>query len=368
MDMKENALHSNRLISTSIIKAVAILFIIVNHTVIYSVSGDQLKMINNRYFLIFWLYQAVSLFIVVTGIHYAKSIEKAEAKENDCLEKGVLSWYKKGSFCKKFLRLWIPYTIEQVVFYLYYVYIRKGTIGKNAFFSYISGGVGPGGYYTICMIQILVIFPIIYYLIKRYKIIGILFIVFFNLLYAFMVKIGRISTSFDRLCSIRLFTGLMLGIVIYLYYNKIKDTVIPWILFVLGAGVLIWNCGGGYQLQFTASWLSSSFAVVPYSAAIVWLVVSKEDKLQLLSKQSSLINRFIKGIEFVGKATYHIFLVQQFYFCLNLYNRTNIRLSQASVIDICACVTAGCIFYTCYNKCQMFFIAKQKRKSREKCV
>lgn len=245
MNSKSNILIRSKLLSTNFIKVIAILLIIMNHTLNYSVSTEQLRIINNQYYLIFWLYQAVSLFIIVTGIHYTKSIEKMGHNGEN-----VLSWYDKNSFLKKVARLWVPYTLVQVMWLLSYIY-KKGTVGKEVFFYYISGGVGPGGYYTICMMQILIIFPILYYIIKKYKIMGIMFIVAFNILYEIMVKFELISISFDRLCCIRLFTGLTLGIIICLYYEKIEETVIPWILFILGFGLLIWYTGGGI---FTAAY------------------------------------------------------------------------------------------------------------------
>ncbi len=84
MDHRPDALLSNNLLSTSLIKAFAILLIIINHTLIFSVPAEQLGSVNKHYFLPFWLYQAVSLFIVVTGIHYTRSIEKMvnESKKN----------------------------------------------------------------------------------------------------------------------------------------------------------------------------------------------------------------------------------------------------------------------------------------------
>lgn len=243
MNKKSYILQSNRLLSTDLIKAIAIIFIIINHTINDKVIDKSV--INKQYYLLFWVYQAVSLFVVITGIHYSKSMENLiniHYSENDCWETGILGWYKIKQFIKKMGRLWIPYTIEQIIWFISYRCMGK-SVGKF-FYRYISGGVGPGGYYTVCMIQIIAIFPVLYYVIKKYNIMGVLSIVAINMLYEFMVKYGWIADSFNRLCSIRLFTGLALGIVIYLYFQKIKDTAIPWIWLVLGV-VAMWNAGGG---------------------------------------------------------------------------------------------------------------------------
>ncbi len=357
MDHKPNALRSNNLLSTSLIKAFAILLIIINHTLIFSVPAEQLGSVNKHYFLPFWLYQAVSLFIVVTGIHYTRSIEKMvnESKKN---WGGVFSWYNKKVFARKFLRLWIPYTIMQLVWLLDYIWIKNGTVGKKTFFYYISGGMGPGGYYTLCIIQILVVFPILYYLIKKCNIIGLIFIIAVNILYEMLVKYGWVTASFNRLCCIRLFTGLAFGIIIFLFFDKIKETAIPWIWFIVGVGVLIWYSWGEYHLQFVSSWVSSSFAVMPYSAAIVWFIIVKEERLRILYQKYLFANRLFGMMMKIGKSTYHIFLVQQLYFCLNIYDRKSISLLQASLIDVFVCVIFGYIFYWCYTKCEMVFKRK----------
>ena len=238
----------NRLVASNIIKAVAIIFVIMNHTINDAVTSDERVLLTRELYLMFWMFQAVSLFIVVTGIHFTKSLERIVDVGNIygiSLGETIFAWYQKRIFIKKLKRFLMPYTLEQIIYLLYFICIEHGVIGKKIFINYFKGGVGPGGYYTACMIQILILFPVLYYLIKRYQFLGVTVIISINVLYEIMVRYGWISASFHRVCSIRYLTGLMFGILICLYYNRIKGTVIPWILFIVGGGVLLGYSGGG---------------------------------------------------------------------------------------------------------------------------
>lgn len=250
MNTSVESLQYNKLLSTDLIKVVAIVLIILNHTINYMVIDKSV--INKQYYLIFWVYQAVSLFVVITGVHFSKSMENIiyEQNENDVFwEKRVIYWYNKNNFIKKIGRILLPYTIEQIVSIAICTYKGRNFDINDIFFKYISGGVGPGGYYTVCMLQIIVIFPVLYFIIRKYKLAGGLFILIINMLYELMVKYGMIDETFNRLCSVRLFTGVMLGIVIYCFFQRIQGTAIPCIWFVWGIGILAWSLGGGINFR-----------------------------------------------------------------------------------------------------------------------
>lgn len=74
------------------------------------------------------------------------------------------------------------------------------------------------------------------------------------------------------------------------------------------------------------------------------------------------VNKIIEVIEYIGKATYHIFLVQQLYFCTIFYNRGDTGIIWASIFDICICVVTGCLFYYGYVYGELFFKKLKAKK------
>ncbi|MDE7297664.1 MAG: acyltransferase, partial [Lachnospiraceae bacterium] len=201
---------SKRYISTNILKAISICFVIFQHSLQTNSNVHYQEVYKNLGFS-FWLLQAVSIFVIITGFHYAMSIEKLE-KEVD--------WYRKDAFRKKLERIVFPYSFAFLCYLFYVLAVEKGKMSLNTLFVYLKGGAGPGGYYTWVLVQFLVIFPVIYHIVKKSLLYGSMLVISINMLYEYAVFQGVIRSSFNRLCCVRLLTGLLLGIAIYRYTDE----------------------------------------------------------------------------------------------------------------------------------------------------
>lgn len=118
-------------ISTNIMKAVAILFVIVMHSLQYNKALDY-SLIYRTLGFDFWVAQAVSIFVVITGFHYAMSIEK--------LEKEIV-WYRKDIFLKKLLRILPVYSVAFLFWIIYILVTGSGNVGLQCLFIYLKGGL-----------------------------------------------------------------------------------------------------------------------------------------------------------------------------------------------------------------------------------
>lgn len=199
--MKKNYIYSD------ILKAISICFVILMHSLQYKANADYQK-IYREFGFDFWVAQAVSVFVIITGFHYAASLEGLSKEE---------TWYRKDIFLKKLLRVIPAFTFIFLLWNVYMLFAGKYKIGINSLFLYLKGGAGPGGYYTPVVLQFLIIFPVIYYILKKSLIFGSFFVFSLNILYEYMVYNGVIRSSFHRLCGIRLIMGLLFGIIIYRY-------------------------------------------------------------------------------------------------------------------------------------------------------
>ena len=66
--MKKNYIYSD------ILKAISICFVILMHSLQYKANADYQK-IYREFGFDFWVAQAVSVFVIITGFHYAASLE-----------------------------------------------------------------------------------------------------------------------------------------------------------------------------------------------------------------------------------------------------------------------------------------------------
>ncbi len=216
--MKKNYIYSD------ILKAISICFVILMHSLQYKANADYQK-IYREFGFDFWVAQAVSVFVIITGFHYAASLEGLSKEE---------TWYRKDIFLKKLLRVIPAFTFIFLLWNVYMLFAGKYKIGINSLFLYLKGGAGPGGYYTPVVLQFLIIFPVIYYILKKSLIFGSFFVFSLNILYEYMVYNGVIRSSFHRLCGIRLIMGLLFGIIIYRYAGQLRKSVIPHLMFAGG--------------------------------------------------------------------------------------------------------------------------------------
>lgn len=216
--MKRNYIYSD------ILKAISICFVILMHSLQYKANADYQK-IYREFGFDFWVAQAVSVFVIITGFHYAASLEGLSKEE---------TWYRKDIFLKKLLRIIPAFTFIFLLWNVYMLFAGKYKIGIDSLFLYLKGGAGPGGYYTPVVLQFLVIFPVIYYILKKSLIFGCFFVFSLNILYEYMVYNGVIRSSFHRLCGIRLIMGLLFGIIIYRYAGQLRKSVIPYLMFAGG--------------------------------------------------------------------------------------------------------------------------------------
>ena len=262
-------IEKKHLITTDMLKAIAIVLIIVNHVA-------WPKGFTNEFMFPLWVYQNVPIFMIITGIHYSISLKNIEDADQS-----IIKWYEKNIFTRKLRRILLPYSVAFAIIIIYrflhgYDYTLI-TIIKN----YIVGGPGPGGYYTPLIIQILVIFPIIYRGISK-RPLSIIYVVFLSIVYEFICKFFGLSAEFYRIFFMRHVVTISLGIILVQFFNQLKNTVIPYIALITGSIYLLGVTCLGYSPKLVTSWVSTSFFASPYAFGIVFLFMKLERALEKL--------------------------------------------------------------------------------------
>lgn len=225
------------------VKAFAILSVLILHLYLP-------EEIDRKYFLHLYTLVGVPIFMIVSGHNYTLSFE--------CNNK---VWFSKNNLSKKLKRIVLPYIyillLELILIFKLEKFERYRS--KEALISIflISGGNGPGGYYSPTVIQIILIyFPLLLIfniylnkIIKKYKaFISLFIVIIIEAIYEICINyLGReydeiLIQEIYRIVALRHIVFLQLGII--LYYNK--KIILEKLKYILplsigGGGIHIFN-------------------------------------------------------------------------------------------------------------------------------
>lgn len=148
-EYKDNHLAEwNRITVLDWIKAISIILIIITH---YSWSAEQ----RWKLAFPFWIDMAVTIFMIITGYVNAFSLKNSK------------SLYNEHSV-KKLIKYTVPFLLVYLFELIYRSIKLKETLSlMSAFLGFFNGGPGQGAYYFPILYQLVVILPLIYLIIKK---------------------------------------------------------------------------------------------------------------------------------------------------------------------------------------------------------
>lgn len=255
-------------------KSVAILLVIVTHMNVFS-NGLCRKTI-----LYFVINQAVPLFMIVSGFLLSASYCKSVCSGNMPLGR----WY-----ARRFLRL-LPFCLIVLI-------IEALFIGKDVslLHFFLQGGDGPGAYYICCIVQVVLIFPLLFSLHNLW------YVVMLNVVYEIAVRIFGMNPELYALLCFRYLFLICIGIWTYRRQSAVfNNGMIP--VFITGCiylGILISGI-----LPDDGYWLGTNLLNGLYIGPLFCF---------LFSRYSTVLLGGIVGwlIGIIGKSTWHIFLIQK---------------------------------------------------------
>ncbi len=230
--------------------------------------------------------------------------------------------------------------IQLVPIYIYY----NGKI-LTIIKTILTGGYGPGSYYTVVMVQIILLYPFVYRLIKNVKH-AVLYISMFNLLFEIITVFLPIPMAAYRLCSFRYLGFIAIG-ALYAQNKKYLPHLPFWII----CGVFfvyVLNYSNIDTVLFAHDWRTTALPAVFLAFSYFFILKGMSFKPN-------------KYITLLSKATFHIYLFQMcwygFVFPI-LEVHINIGLLYIP-INIIVCFIGGYLFYR-FEK-YIFNIKKQIR-------
>ncbi len=301
-----------------VLKGICIIMIIITHY-------KWTKIERNILLFPFWVNMAVPIFMIISGYVYAKSYSR---KSIDTLKEA----YSPRNMVNKIIRFSVPFIVILAI----EIAVRTNVLEINfkmLIKSFLIGGYGPGSYYYPVMIQFVLIFPIIYFVIRKYDFNGLIICGGINAVFEVFQRIIGLNEEIYRLLLFRYILLIAFGCYLNVGIRKIRK--IEYLLsFILGS-IYIWVvCYTNYIPKVIIYWSSTSFIaglfVIPITAVLIKNVNFKFYLLEIL-----------------GKASYNIFLVQMVYYlivCNYIYEFFHSRSLQV-FISIILCLSGGVIFY-----------------------
>jgi len=325
-----------------ILKGVCIIFIILDH---YTLWGNELRL---QLLFPYWITMAVPILMILSGYVYSMSYERHN-----------ITTLKSAYHYRFILDKYIRYTIPFLLAYLLEFAISGYDNGFVAILDdwirgLFTGGWGPGSYYYPIMIQFIFVFPIIYFIIKRYDFTGLILCGILNALYEWLQYACDLSYVAYRLLLFRYLLLIAFGC--YVLLGKKKPNHLASILITMIGAAFIWIYNyKGYQpivlTQWTETCFIASFFIMPITGFIL-----KCDKIHSIS---------FKPLELIGKASFNIFLVQMVYF--NYVAKFVYRLGYSTitlnVINLAICIIAGIFFYYIESKITGYILTKVRSKN-----
>ena len=297
-----------------LLKAFMIAFVIIDHALGYTYhSGLGLEL---------WERMSIPVFLIILGFNWGNSFKK-EGKTK------LSELYSLSYFKKKFWRFVFPYLIFYLVsttigFIIYNASFPE-TFSDNWIVDYIifqrSLLEGPGNWFIPILFQSIFLIPLLYWLFQRIPKISLIlcFVIEICMNLFLFFYIGPIITIEDRLNEIRF------RLIIFLYISAIgmgmwftqdhdlfsRKNLFVWILFPVSLTYMIAWDFFNFRLEVGGSGLvrgDYNYLTFIYSA-LIFLIV-----LKIIPKNPK--NLFAKAFSSMGKATFHIYLIQDVFYVI----------------------------------------------------
>ncbi|TFG17671.1 MAG: acyltransferase [Promethearchaeota archaeon] len=345
-EIKLKPRQSERFWQIDVLKVIAMLLVIMDH----STSHAELRTIGSP----LWERIAIPIFMVVLGFNWARSLKK-----NKHLPYSELfSWryYWKNKVIHFLLPYSFIYVLSGILILIKDPTVSVGIYGSHMFRYLLFPWVyGPGSWFIITLLITVVVFPLVYIIfdqLKKYKIslLGLIFTFGVEVAWQYFINFSLdgyinnfygtpdwnyemyIFIYFALICNpFRLMTAIGLG----LWLSQDQElfslqNILVWVLGII-SGICIffyafyideplpfqwpnWLRFIGLKMQDLFDWSNGdyNFIFFPYPALIVLIF------LNILPKDPKE-NLFVRIIIRISKSTFHILMVQIFYFMI-LYN------------------------------------------------
>ena len=274
------------------LKAVCVIMVIITHYGWEDKTSPFFTMLINM---------AVPVFMIVSGYNFAMSNRK---KADGNLEK-MYGW---NMMKPKLIRFLLPFF---AICLLEILLLAAQDKNIPLFRIFVLGAYGPGSYYVPIMLQLLVIFPLIYVMIAYNAKLGLAVAALANLAFEVCVIVFDMDKYYYRLSIGRYLLLIAFGCYLYLHPEQRVKPYQMWMMFLAGLAYLIAVFGFDKDFELFGYWKTTAMPVAFYIFPIVILLFRKFYHCTIPGFAGRLLTQ-------IGKASYHIFLIQMVYYHFEL--------------------------------------------------
>lgn len=321
--MKEN--KKQRIEFLDYMKAICVIMVIITHYEWSDKSTPFFTMLINM---------AVPVFMIVSGYNFAMSNRK---KADGSLRK-MYAW---NMIKPKLIRFLIPFfTVCLIEIVLLYMEDKN----INPMRIFLLGAYGPGSYYVPIMLQLLIIFPIIYVLVEKNAKMGIIISGVANLVFEASIQWFEIDKYYYRLSIGRYLLLIAFGCYLYLHPEQRVKRHQMILMFLLGLAYIVTVFEFDKEIPLFSYWKTTAMPVAFYIFPLIILLFRKFYHSRIPGIFGSLLT-------WIGKASYHIFLVQMVYYHFELGGSIMQAAWYIAVpFNILVAVPVGLLFYETDNR------------------
>lgn len=313
------------------VKAICVIMVIITHYDWTDKTSPAFTMFINM---------AVPVFMIVSGYNFAMSNrKKAEGR--------LGKMYGWNMMKPKLIRFLVPFFTICMIEIALLAFEDKNIHPLRIF---LLGGYGPGSYYVPIMLQLLVIFPIIYILVQRNAKVGLAVAGAANLLFEIAVEVFEIEKYYYRLSIGRYLLLIAFGCYLYLHPEHRVKRYQMMTMFLIGLAYIVAVFGFDQEFGLFGYWKTTAMPVAFYIFPIVILLFRK-------FYHSTIPGVGGRTLLMIGQASYHIFLVQMVYYHFDLGGSIMQAAWYIAVpFNILISVTAGLAFF----EMDKYFIRKMR--------
>lgn len=310
------------------LKAVSILMVIITH---YAWE-DKI----NAWFL-FGINMAVPIFMLVSGYNFsASNLRKTGGKLKEMYDYKVL-FPKIIRFTRPFACIFVLEIILKMI---------KGEKYSLADIAlrFFEGGYGPGSYYYPIMMQLLLVFPIIYLLVSKLKWIGVLLAAQMNFVYEVVIHRAEVEVEDYRLMVFRYLFYIALGCYLFFYLKDKIPKIVLLLMMAVGSGYLVAVYYFDYEPRVFTYWTRTCMVTALYIFPVIYYCFRHYMDFKISGKIGEALSE-------IGKASYHIFLVQMVYYHFEfgaIFGQLAVPLQVIG--NVLFCLTVGYLFYYLENR------------------
>lgn len=329
------------------LKMICIIFVVLDHSPAYQFSPSTTWLWGCSY----WLSFAVPLFLLISGFTWTLSW----VNKND---DNIGNWYKPRHFFRKFFRFIIPLFIAFLIIEITKI-SRSGAWDSSFFYNLMTGLIGGSGYFVVVIFQLLILFPLLFLIVKNFKHWSLVIFFVINLIAQYFKFVINIPPDVWKFFMIRYICFIGFGIYLAMNRNNefkwsnYKITIPLAICFIFGLAFVSVVNFLPYDWQFIDDfWITAKVANMfgaLYLCPIIYVVI----------KKCSLRH---KAWGFIGKMTFSIYIADGITHSLINTMTLTPNIPLGTLYCFLIVFSIGIVFYYCVEFTSSLLINKLFKK------